>query len=226
MKRYVYSIGATLLLGCCVPALAQGSWTGSGPDSVPANWYFAGGYTVATGQAANFVNNGWNIGGGVQWRPHPGPISLRWNYEYSRNIATHQLLNEGAVANQTEVDHGWSDLFSTDLDAVFDIPLSSTVRAYVLGGGGGAIRRLSLTQKYGTNGSNCSDWAGFCATDVYPGDVVVQTKTTGRWEWNAGAGLNVSLGGGGQAFFVEARYIEVETPVRTGFVPVRVGFML
>ena len=28
------------------------------------------------------------------------------------------------------------------------------------------------------------------------------------------------------AFFVEARYMEVETPVPTGFVPIRVGLLL
>ena len=70
MKPYVYSLGATLLLGCCMPALAQGYYASpvAGPDYTPANWYFAGGYTVATGEAANFVNNGWNFGGGAQWR--------------------------------------------------------------------------------------------------------------------------------------------------------------
>src|SRR5579864_1210256 len=82
MKRYVYSLGAVMLLGCCTPALAQRYY--AGPDYTPANWYFAGGYTAATGEAANFVDNGWNIGTGVQWRPHPGPISLRVDLEYSR----------------------------------------------------------------------------------------------------------------------------------------------
>ena len=101
MKRYVYSMGAVMLLGCWMPALAQGDYAGpaSGYEHPPANWYFAGGYTVATGEAANFVNNGWNVGSGVQWRPHPGPISLRVDFEYSRNNATSQLLTEGAAAN-------------------------------------------------------------------------------------------------------------------------------
>src|SRR5262249_30224596 len=148
MKRHAHSLGTVMLLCCCAPALAQGYYAGprSSPNYPPANWYFAGGYTVATGEAANFVNNGWNFGGGVQWRLSPGPISLRWDFEYSRNDATNQLLSEGAAANQTKINHGWSDLFSTDLDVVFDIPLSPRVNAYVLGGGGGAIRRLSLTR--------------------------------------------------------------------------------
>ena len=227
MKRYVYSLGAVMLLGCCLPALSQGYYVGPppSPDYTPANWYFAGGYTVATGEAANFVNNGWNFGNGVQWRPHGGPISLRWDFEYSRNDATNQLLSEGSAANQTRISHGWSDLFSTDLDAVFDIPLSRGIKAYVLGGGGGAIRRISLTRTVGSGGTYCNDWAGFCDAGGYPGDVLVDSKTTGRWEWNAGAGLSFSLGGG-ESFFVEARYMEVETPVQTGFIPIRVGFML
>jgi Outer membrane protein beta-barrel domain len=227
MKRYVNSLGAVMLLGCCMPVLAQSYYVSPapGPDYAPANWYFAGGYTVATGEAANFVDNGWNVGTGVQWRPHPGPISLRWDFEYSRNDATSQLLSEGAAANQTEINHGWSDLFSTDFDAVFDIPLSRNIKAYVLGGGGGAIRRISLTQTVSTGGIVCNNWAGFCDAGGYPGDVLVDSKTTGRWEWNAGVGLNLSVGGG-QSFFVEARYMEIETPVRTGFIPIRVGFML
>jgi hypothetical protein len=53
----------------------------------------------------------------------------------------------------------------------------------------------------------------------------VDSKTTGRWEWNAGVGLNFSLGGT-DSFFVEARYMEVETPVPTVLVPIRFGLLL
>src|SRR5882724_4885623 len=123
MKRYVYSMGAVMLLGCCMPALAQGFYIGSPPDSDdrPAKRYFAGGSTIATGEAANFVNNGWNGGAGVQWRLPPSPVSLRLDFGYSRNNATSQLLSEGAAAEQTRINHGWSELFSMDLDAIFNI---------------------------------------------------------------------------------------------------------
>jgi len=227
MKRYVYSMGAVMLLGCCMPALAQGFYVGSPPDSDdrPAKRYFAGGSTIATGEAANFVNNGWNVGAGVQWRLPPSPVSLRLDFEYSRNNATSQLLSEGAAAEQTRINHGWSELFSMDLDAIFNIPLSRSINAYVMAGGGGAIRRINLTQTVGTGGPHCNDWAGFCDAGGYPGDVLVDGRNTGRYAWNAGVGLNFSLGGGA-ALFVEARYIEVETPVPTGFVPIRVGLLL
>jgi Outer membrane protein beta-barrel domain len=228
MKRYVYSMGAVMLLGCCMPVLAQGYFVAPPPpipDNDVAKGYFAGGYTVAAREAANFVDNGWNVGGGVQWRLPPGPVSLRLDFEYSRNKATNQLLSEGAAANQTQIDHGWSELFSNDLDAIFNIPLSRSIHAYVMAGGGGAIRRISLTQTVGSGGPYCNDWAGFCNPGAHPGDVLVASKTTGRWEWNAGVGLSFSLGGG-DAFFVEARYMEVETPVPTVFVPIRVGLLL
>jgi hypothetical protein len=53
----------------------------------------------------------------------------------------------------------------------------------------------------------------------------VDSRTTGRWEWNAGAELNFPLGGTA-SLFVEARYMEVETPVPTRFVPIRFGISL
>jgi Outer membrane protein beta-barrel domain len=226
MKRYVYSLGAVMLLGCCMPALASYYFgPPPGPDN-PSTRYFAGGYTVATGEAANFVDNGWNFGTGVQWRLAQGPVSLRLDFEYSRNKATNQLLSEGAAANQTRINHGWSELFSNDLDAIYDIPLSRGINAYVMAGGGGAIRRISLTQTVASGGTYCNDWAGFCDVGSSPGDVLVDSKTTGRWAWNAGVGLSFSIGSGGDAFFVEARYMEVETPVPTAFVPIRVGLLM
>jgi hypothetical protein len=55
---------------------------------------------------------------------------------------------------------------------------------------------------------------------------LVDSKNTGRWEWNAGVGISFFIDNDGDAFFVEARYIEVETPVPTVFVPIRVGLLM
>ncbi len=225
-KRYVYSMGAVVLLGCCMPALALSVSGGdSDRDYALGFSYMAGGYSVATGATANYVNNGWNTGAGVQWRLGPGPVSLRLDFAASNNNATSQLLSEGAAANQTRIDHGGSLLLSNDLDAVFDLPLSPGIKAYLLGGGGGAIRRIELTQTVTAGGKYCNDWAGFCASGSNPGDVLVDSKTTGRWEWNAGVGLRFSTRGR-DFLFIEARYIEMQTPVPTSFIPIRVGVIL
>lgn len=221
MKRYIYSLGAVVLLGSGVPALAQG-YFGRGAD-YPLHWYVDGGYTVTTGQTANYLDNGWNVGGGLQWRPQPGPFSLRLDLSYSRNDATNRLLNEGSAADQTQIDDGWGDLFTFDIDGVFDIPLAPGVKAYVMAGGGGAYRRISLTQTAGFGGYYCDDWGGFCEVGYYPGDVLVDRTRTTRFAWNAGVGLNFALYGN-QSWFVEARYTQMETPVPTSFVPIRVGY--
>ena len=85
MKGYVYSMGVVTLLAVCMPAMA---FQASGnlldnPDIILGKGYFAGGYTVATGDAANFVDNGWNLGFGGQWQLGTGPVWLRLDFEYS-----------------------------------------------------------------------------------------------------------------------------------------------
>jgi opacity protein-like surface antigen len=221
MKRYMYSLSAVVLLGSCVPAMAQG-YFGRGPQ-YPLHWYVDGGFTATTGQTSNYLDNGWNLGGGLQWRPAPGPFSLRLDLSYNRNDASNQLLQEGADADQTQVDHGWADIFTYDLDVVYDIPFGNGVTAYLMAGGGGAYRRISLTQTVGFRGYYCDDWWGFCEEGFVPGDVLVDRTKTNRWEWNAGLGINFPLYGG-QSWFIEAKYTQMETPVPTTFVPIRVGY--
>jgi hypothetical protein len=97
------------------------------------------------------------------------------------------------------------------------------VKAYLMAGGGGAYRRISLTQTAGFGGYYCDGWSGFCNGGYFPGDVLVQRDSTTRWEWNAGAGINFPLYGG-QSWFIEARYTQMQTPVPTSYIPVRVGF--
>jgi hypothetical protein len=223
MKRYIYSLGTAMLLGTCVPALAQGYYYGPGPADYPLHWYVDAGGTVTTGQTSNYLQDGWNVGGGVQWRPQPGPFSLRGDLSYSRNDATNQLLNEGSAQNQTQINNGWSDLFTFDLDGVYDIPLGGGVKAYLMAGGGGAYRRISFTQTAFFGGYYCDNWYGFCQSGFSPGQVLVDRTSTTRWEWNAGLGVNFPLWGG-QSWFVEARYTQMQTPVPTTFIPIRVGF--
>jgi len=229
MKRYVYSMAATMFVGYCMPTsahiiLGAPPLPSGGSDNHFIGRYFAGGYTIAAGEAANLLDNGWNMGTGFQWRLPPGPVSLRLGVEYSHNKATNQLLGQGPEPNRTQINNGFSELFSTDLDAIYHIPLSRSINSYVMAGGGGAVRRISLTHTVGAS-PFCNSWAGFCDTGSQRGDVLLNSDKTGRWEWNAGVGLRFSLGGE-DAFFVEARYVEVETPVPTRSFPIRVGLLI
>jgi len=227
MKRSVvsslgYSLGAVMLLAGTAPAMAQVYYGGGGP-AFPVHWYVDGGYSVTSGQTTNYLDNGWNIGGGVQWRPSPGPLSLRLDGSFSRFDATNQLLADNAQAYNTYIDNGWGDVFSLDLDGVLDIPLGNGIKAYLMAGGGGAYRRINFTQTVGIGGYYCDGWTGYCEPGYDVGDVLVDHQTTTRWEWNAGAGINFPLYGG-QSWFIEAKYTQMMTPVPTSFIPIRVGF--
>ena len=208
MKRYMYSLGAVMLLAGAVPAMAQ-VYYGPGP-TLPLHWYVDGGYSVTTGQTTNYLDNGWNIGGGVQWRPSPGPLSLRVDGSFSRYDATNQLLADGAQANQTYINNGWGDIFSLDLDGVFDIPLGGGVKAYLMAGGGGAYRRINFTQT-----------VGFLAIAATAGRVSAHRASRRATCWSitrpppVGNGMPVRASifrSAETVWFIEKRYTQMQTP--------------
>jgi hypothetical protein len=207
MKRYIYSLGAVLLFGGSVPAMAQVFYA-PGPD-YPLHWFVDGGFSATTGQTSNNLDNGWNFGGGVQWRPQPGPFSLRGDLSFSRFNGTN-LVTQTANGPQV-LDDGWTNAFTFTVDGVYDIPLGGGVKAYLMAGGGGAYVREDF------GGFFCTQFNSFCGGPSYPG----QDST--KWDWNAGAGINFPLYGG-QSWFIEARFDKVETNLATQFVPIRVGF--
>jgi opacity protein-like surface antigen len=222
MKRYICSLGALLLSGTCVPALAQ-VYDQVYDQQRPLQWHVDGGYAVTNGRTADFLDNGWTIGTGVQWRPVAGsPFSLRGDLHYSRFEATDQLLTLGEIVNQTRIDNGHGDILGLDVDGVLDIPLGRGVRAYVLAGVGVDYRRIDLTQTVVFGGYVCDGWWGFCGRGYFPGDVLVDRQDTTRFAWNAGLGVEFPLYGG-QSWFIEARFNRMQTPQPTDFIPIRVG---
>jgi opacity protein-like surface antigen len=217
---------AVLLAGLATEASAQYRYSDSyayGPRG-PIQWHVTGGYAATTGQTSDYLQGGWNIAGGLTFRPDPAsPFSLRADLSVSRFNATNNLLNIGAEQNQTQIDDGWADVVSLDVDGVLDMPLGPRARGYVMAGVGGAYRRIDLTQTVGFGGYFCDTWYGYCGVGVVDGDVLVQREETTRFAWNAGLGVEFPLYNG-QSWFVEARYYRMETPQPTEFIPIRIGF--
>jgi opacity protein-like surface antigen len=221
MKSYICTVGAALLIGAAAQAPAQTYQTF--PPERLFQWHIEGGGAVTTGRTADFLNSGWNIGTGFTWRPsHDAPIALRADLSYSRFNATNQLISLGEVVNQTRIDDGFGQIVGLDLDAVFTTPISRHARAYVLGGVGVDYRKIELTQTVAVGGYICDPWWGFCSPGYVTGDLLVQRTETTRLAWNAGLGLDFSLGNG-QSWFIEARYHRMETQDPTEFIPIRIG---
>jgi opacity protein-like surface antigen len=220
MKSYIYSVGAALLVSSSVPVPAQDYYE---YQPLPIQWHVDGGYSVATGRTADFLDNGWTVGGGFQWKPAPdAPFAIRTDLHYSRFEATDKLLTLGEIQDQTRIDHGNGQMVGLDVDGVLNIPLGRGVRGYVLAGIGVDYRRIDLSQTVAFGGLVCDRWWGFCGRGFVPGDVLVDRQETTRFAWNAGVGVEFPLYGG-ESWFVEARFNRMETAVPTDMVPIRVG---
>jgi opacity protein-like surface antigen len=224
MKSHLCGLAAVLLVAGATQAGAQGYGYPQGYGSQrPIQWHVDGGYAMTTGHTADYLENGWTVGGGFTFRPDPGsPFSLRTDLNFSQFSATNRLISLGEQQNQTQIDDGTGRIVDLSIDAVFDLPLGPRARAYVLGGVGGAYRRIELTQTVGFGGYFCDPWYGYCGVGFFPGDVLVQREETTRFMWNAGVGVEFPLYAG-QSWFVEARYNRMATGQPTEFIPIRIG---
>lgn len=217
MKSY------TLAAGALLAALATSSQAFAQNAERPLTFHVGAGFSATTGRANRYLDDGWIFSGGLDWRPQPGmPLILRLDGHYSDYDATHELLNLGRATTQTRIDNGSGSTLGADLDAIYQFPLGSRVRAFVTAGAGVDRRRIDLTQTALFNGVVCDPWFGFCGVGVLAGDVLVLRNSTTRFAWNAGAGVEIPTTSG--SWFVDAHYrrIEMNTPME--YVPIEVGF--
>ena len=221
--RYLYPLGAMLLLGVWAEAPAQNYTERYYEPRQHVHWHMDTGYDATTGQIKSFLDGGWTIGGGFTWQPDfSSPLALRTDLNYSRFQATRQLIGINAAADQTEIDDGYGEIVDFAVDGEYRMPLSPYLTGFAVAGVGIAHRHIALTQTVAVGGYVCDYWFGYCDFGLVPGDVVVASDNTTQFTWNAGLGLDFALGGG-QTFFVEARFMRMQTAQPTDFVPIRVG---
>jgi opacity protein-like surface antigen len=218
MKTHAYAFGASMLLAASTQALAQSDF-----QQRPLQWHVDAGYSVTNGRTGEFLENGWTAGVGLTWWPRAGiPFGLRADLHYSDYNATDNFINLGSALTQTRVDDGHGEIVGLDVDGVYEVPLGSIARGYVLAGIGEAYRRIELTQTVVIGGLVCDPWWGFCAPGFFPGDVLIARGSTTRFGWNAGLGVDFPLANG-SSWFIEARYNRIETTRPTQFIPIRIG---
>jgi len=223
MPRYLYPLAALFLLMGAAQAPAQNYVERYYGPQEHVHWHIDTGYAATTGEISSALQGGWTLGGGLSWQPDfSSPLALRADLNYSRFGATRQLIGINAAADQTEIDNGYGEIVDFTVDGEYRLPLSPYLTGFAVAGLGVAHRRIALTQTVPVGGYFCDDWFGFCEFGLVPGDQVVASDNTTRFEWNAGLGLDFALRGG-QTFFVEARFTRIQTRQPTDFVPIRVG---
>ncbi len=223
MPRYLYPLAALFLALGAAQAPAQNYVERYYGPQEHVHWHIDTGYAATTGEISSALQGGWTLGGGLSWQPDfSSPLALRADLNYSRFGATRQLIGINAAADQTEIDNGYGEIVDFAVDGEYRLPLSPYLTGFAVAGIGIAHRRIALTQTVPVGGYFCDDWFGYCEFGLVPGDQVVASDNTTRFEWNAGLGLDFALRGG-QTFFVEARFTRIQTRQPTDFVPIRVG---
>ena len=213
--RVLAAASAALLFTVAGPANAA---------DAPVTWNVHGGWTPVSGDAADYIDDGYTLGFGVQWRPDTrGPLALEADLSWSEFDATQQLLDLGQSANpDIRVDDGSATVWQLTAAAKYYFPISARASFYGLAGIGVYNRDVELTQTVLVAGTWC-DWWGFCYPAVGTGQAVVSSDDTTEFGWNVGIGFEFPFGYG-PAWFIEARYQVIETDNPTEYIPIQIGY--
>lgn len=182
-----------------------------------------GGGTLVQRSNKALLDNGWNAGFGFSWFPtSKWPLGVRVDGTYNEFDARPALLNQAAATYGTSIDDGTDRLYGGDVDLELDLPLSSSVRIYLLAGGGWYRQQFTYRQLNFYQGYVCFWWG--CGPGYFGVEDVVARNTT-KWQFarNAGFGLEFAMGPR-SSFFVEARYMRLNpNDARSDFLPIRAG---
>ena len=174
------------------------------PVRNPFSFGGSGGLTVPTGALSNDVNAGYTVAGMVEYRPAPGPLSLRLEVGYDRfdykgdyQTSAAQLLGVNYSSN-THFIRGNANL-------VYRFSSLSGIRPYVTGGVGIYNNSDGSTIQYGGS------------TQSY------NSSSTTKFGVNGGVGIEVPLSGITVFGEVRAHGVQTDyTPVT--YIPITVGF--
>jgi Outer membrane protein beta-barrel domain len=223
IAHHAYPLAA-LLLVASAEAPAQNYTERYYAPEEHVHWHIDTGYAATSGAIADALDGGWTFGGGFSWQPdYSSPFALRADLDYGRFGATRQLIAINQPLYRTQIDDGYGEVLDLAVDGEYEAPITPYIKGFAVAGVGAAYRRLALTQTVAYGDYFCDPWFGYCEFGVAPGEVIVASEDTTRFEWNAGVGLDFALGGG-ESFFVEARFTRIQTPTQpTDFIPIRVG---
>jgi opacity protein-like surface antigen len=213
---------------CCLLSLCALVFVGRayGQDEHrPIAWHFDIGYSWTSGTTADYLDDGWTIGGGLTWTPRSdSPFSLLAELHYSGYDATSELVRLANLQSDTvRIDDGDAEVWGLNVNGVYRLQFSERARGYLTAGVGEYYRNVQMTQTVLLAGTYCDPWWGFCYPGVFPGQVIAEEQSTTRFAWNAGVGVEFPMSAGG-SWYIDARYHRIETSEPTEFIPLTVGF--
>jgi len=163
-----------------------------------------GGFTQSVGSTGRYLDNGWNVGGGVGWNfsPYVGAM-VQTNYN--------SLGFNSTTLSNLEAPGGGVHVFSATIDPIIHLHPRGHWDAYIVGGGG--LYHMFQDVTAPVNG-------GFFG----PNQVILGSYSVNKPGANIGAGL--AFGTKWHAkLYAEARWNHIfgDFNTRTDFVPVTFG---
>ena len=197
-----------LTVAVAMPAQAQ--------DKKEVQGYIAGGYVMPEGNAADYLNDGWNISGGAIFRPRPErPFGLRVDFGYS-DMGANDATIAGAPAGY-RVDGGYMSMWNLTAEALWEFGNPDKVGGYLGVGGGGYRRYAALTASVPTG--YCDPYWG-CWYGTSTASVFDDTLT--KWGWSTALGMTFAVGNG--QMYLEARYHWMQSSPTTQYLPILIGY--
>ena len=214
MKRTSWLVVlGVLAVAAAMPAAAQ--------DKKEVQGYVAGGYVLPEGTADDYLDGGWNISGGVIFRPRPDkPFGVRLDLGYSSMDANQNAINLGNAADYF-VDGGYMSMGNLTAEFMYEFGGQGKVGGYVAVGGGGYRRYAALTANVTQLGYNCDPYWG-CYYASYTGDQTIVSDSLIKWGWSVAAGATFAVGNG--QLYLEARYHWMMTSPTTQILPILIGY--
>jgi hypothetical protein len=173
-----------------------------------------GGFTQPVGNTGNYLNDGWNVQGGVGFN-FSNYIGVMGQLDYN------SMGFNGATTSALGIPGGGVHVFSATLDPIIHLTPRSHFDLYAIGGGG--LYHWYQQFSAPAAGAVITPFASgsFPITIPYSGDAYSVNKPG----WNAGMGIALGTKWHGKVF-AEARYVHVflNNGERGDYVPVTFGF--
>jgi len=202
-----------LAVAVAIPAQAQ--------NKKEVQGYIAGGYVMPEGQAADFVNGGWNLSGGAIFRPRPDkPFGVRLDLGYSDMGANNYAVNAGTSAGY-RVDGGYMSMGNLTAEFLYEFGNPDKFGGYLAVGGGGYRRYAALTANVNSVGYICDPWWG-CYYAPYTGSQTIASDSLIKWGWSVAGGATFAVGNG--QLYLEARYHWMMSNSSTQYFPILIGY--
>ena len=216
MKRLTCSV-VLILAFCATATLAQSS-------DEPITGYIAGGYSGTNGTTSNYLQDGWNISGGVILHPAGDkPFAVRADIGYNYWQATDELLSLSSQTENVRIDDGRGSMFTITGDILWQFGRKGHAGGYVGVGIGGYRRYVALTEEVLIPGYVCDPWWGVCYPAAAVGDVIVSDDKLTKLGYNGAVGVTFPTKSGG-AFFLEGQYHYMTSEKGTEYIPILLGY--